>query len=90
MTALTWLKALIAAVLGAVLVTGCASAPPPPATPEPPATEQTAPEQPAQEPVQPSSRAWMDAELTDVSTGRTFKISDFKGRPVLLHAFAVW
>ncbi len=34
--------------------------------------------------------AWMDIELTDVATGQTFKISDFKGKPVMLESFAVW
>jgi len=33
---------------------------------------------------------WMDAELKDVRTGKTFKISDFKGKPVLMESFAVW
>ncbi len=33
---------------------------------------------------------WMDIELTDAATGQTFRISDFKGRPVLLESFAVW
>jgi thiol-disulfide isomerase/thioredoxin len=32
----------------------------------------------------------MDIELTDVATGQTFKISDFKGKPILLESFAVW
>ena len=34
--------------------------------------------------------AWMEIELTDVATGETFKISDFKGKPILLESFAVW
>ncbi len=34
--------------------------------------------------------AWMDIELTDVATGETFKIGDFKGKPILLESFAVW
>lgn len=38
----------------------------------------------------PATPAWMDIELTDVATGEIFKISDFKGRPVLLESFAVW
>ncbi len=38
----------------------------------------------------PAASAWMDIELTDVATGQTFKISDFKGKPVLLESFAVW
>jgi len=33
---------------------------------------------------------WRDYELTDVNTGETFKISDFKGTPILLESFAVW
>jgi len=90
MTALQGLKALITAMVGAALVTGCAPAPPV-TEPDPPAAEQPAAEAPpAEQPAQPASREWLDAELTDASTGRTFKISDFKGRPVLLHAFAVW
>ena len=38
----------------------------------------------------PAAGAWMDIELTDVATGQKFKISDFKGKPVLLESFAVW
>ena len=34
--------------------------------------------------------AWMNTELTDVATGKTFRISDFQGKPVLLESFAVW
>jgi len=34
--------------------------------------------------------AWMEIELTDVATGETFKVSDFKGKPILLESFAVW
>ncbi len=33
---------------------------------------------------------WMDMQLKDVATGNNFKISDFKGKPVLLESFAVW
>lgn len=33
---------------------------------------------------------WINAELKDVRTGETFRISDFKGKPVLLESFAVW
>jgi hypothetical protein len=38
----------------------------------------------------PSENAWMDVELTDVATGQKFKISDFKGKTVMLESFAVW
>ena len=33
---------------------------------------------------------WRDYELSDVSSGKSIKISDFKGKPVLLESFAVW
>jgi len=33
---------------------------------------------------------WMEFELKDINSGETFKISDFKGKPVLLESFAVW
>jgi thiol-disulfide isomerase/thioredoxin len=32
----------------------------------------------------------MDIELTDVATGQKFRISDFKGKTILLESFAVW
>ena len=41
-------------------------------------------------PAPPEAGAWMEIELTDVATGQKFKISDFKGKPVLLESFAVW
>lgn len=37
-----------------------------------------------------SELAWLQTELVDVQTGRTFRISDFKGKPVLVKSFAVW
>jgi thiol-disulfide isomerase/thioredoxin len=36
------------------------------------------------------SMDWRDVELTDSTTGETFRISDFEGKPVLLESFAVW
>lgn len=36
------------------------------------------------------SAAWQDVELTDVNTGSTFRISDYKGKPVLVETFAIW
>jgi len=60
-------------------VVGCQEqpAPTPAPTPTPAPSPATAPR-------------WMDIELTDVATGETFKISDFKGKPILLESFAVW
>jgi thiol-disulfide isomerase/thioredoxin len=33
---------------------------------------------------------WFNVELTDVNTGETFRIADFKGKVVLLETMAVW
>ena len=45
---------------------------------------------PTPAPIPTTAPAWMEIELTDVATGETFKISDFKGKPILLESFAVW
>ncbi|MEE9400259.1 MAG: redoxin family protein [Dehalococcoidales bacterium] len=45
---------------------------------------------PASTPAGPAASNWMDIELTDVATGQKFRISDFKGKPILLESFAVW
>jgi thiol-disulfide isomerase/thioredoxin len=37
-----------------------------------------------------SSNSWVNAQLTDVQTGRQFTLSDFKGKPVLVELMAVW
>ena len=70
---------LVIALAGLVLLGSCAQE----ATPAPTQT-------PAPVPAQPAAGTWMDMELTDITTGQTFKISDFKGKPVLLESFAVW
>lgn len=68
-------------LIAAIILSGCAQqAPPTPAPPTPP----TPPEDIIATP------AWMNIELTDVATGQKFKISDFKGKFVLLESFAVW
>jgi len=36
------------------------------------------------------SNTWLDIELKDVTTDETFKVSDFKGKPVLIESFAIW
>lgn len=43
----------------------------------------------AEEDMVPES-GWRDVEYKDVLTGETFKISDFKGTPLLVETFAVW
>ncbi len=63
-------------LLSVSLLLGCAQ----------PATAPT----PAPAPGQPVVRPWMDIELTDVTTGETFQISDFEGKTILLESFAVW
>jgi len=76
------MKQLILMIIVISLVLFCACAPTvaPPAPPTPP----TPPEDIIATP------AWMNIELTDVATGQKFKISDFKGKFVLLESFAVW
>ena len=37
-----------------------------------------------------SAQEWRDIELRDVISGETFRISDFKGKTILLETFAVW
>jgi thiol-disulfide isomerase/thioredoxin len=34
--------------------------------------------------------AWFNVEMTDVTTGKSFRISDFTGKVVLLDTMAVW
>jgi thiol-disulfide isomerase/thioredoxin len=41
-------------------------------------------------PIPVDTPEWMEIELTDVASGEIFKISDFKGKPILLESFAVW
>ena len=65
----------IAILAGILFMSGCAQ--------QTPATQTTG--QPS-----PGVNTWMEIELTDVATGETFKISDFKGKPILLESFAVW
>lgn len=67
----------VTALIGIVFVSGCAQAP----------TVQ-APSASSENII--ATPAWMDIELTDVATGQKFKISDFKGKPILLESFAVW
>jgi thiol-disulfide isomerase/thioredoxin len=33
---------------------------------------------------------WKEISIRDVRTGNDFKISDFKGKPILVESFAVW
>lgn len=84
----TWIVSLsLAAVF---VLSGCApgrmvTAPQP--DPEPPSAISS---ETQGQGAQSSSIAWLDTPLTDAVTGKQFRLSDFKGRPVLLHAFAVW
>ena len=90
--------AMVIVLAGAVLMSGCAQSVPEPTpmpSPEPMPTPMPSPEpmptpQPSPEPSPAGAGDWMDIELTDVTTGETFKISDFKGQPILLESFAVW
>jgi len=33
---------------------------------------------------------WMNVELKNIADGKTFKVSDFIGKPIFLESFAVW
>ena len=74
------INVLVVLIVLSVVLNGCAQPmPTPPPIPAPTPASTT-----------PAAGAWMDMELTDVATGQKFKISDFKGKPVLLESFAVW
>lgn len=79
----------------AVAVGGCAaprtSAPTAPVEPAAPDNEPSGTANPDAEPAPQSGvAAWSRVVLTDAVTGERFRLSDLKGEPVLLHAFAVW
>lgn len=84
----TWIASL--SLVALFVVSGCApdrvaTAPQP--TPTAPSAIST--ETPGE--AAPSvSIAWLETPLTDAVTGKQFRLSDYKGKPVLLHAFAVW
>lgn len=95
MNRITTLGVLLASAL---LATACAAPPadtPVAETPSTPATESApttgdpAPKPPPEPPAK-AKYVWLDTELTDAVSGKEFALSDFKGRPVLLHPFAVW
>ncbi len=87
------LSAMVA--LGILMLAGCApevaeDPVAPPVDPSPTVEETpSAPGEPADEPVA-SAFPWLDVELEDVQTGERFRISDFRGQPVLVKSFAVW
>ncbi len=39
---------------------------------------------------QPSQEGWLDIPLKDINSGKSFKLSDFAGKSVLLESFGVW
>lgn len=90
------MSVLVGAVLTvAVLLGGCAtpqaSAPTTPAEPAAPDDGAPGAAEPDAEPAPQSGvAAWSRVVLTDAVTGDRFRLSDLKGEPVLLHAFAVW
>lgn len=81
---------LIAALL-ATATTACspaATAPSPSDDTSAPVVEQPAPPMTQDEQGQPEGI--YAVELTDVVSGESFRLADLKGRPVLLHPFAMW
>lgn len=84
----TWIASI--SLVALFVVSGCApdrvvTAPQPSPVP-PSATSTEAPVEAAPA----ASIAWLDTPLTDAVTGKQFRLSDYKGKPVLLHAFAAW
>ena len=81
----------LTATLIAMATTGCtpATTTPPSGDTSPPAAEQPAP--PASAPEETEQPEGIYAiELTDVVSGETFTLADLKGKPILLHPFAMW
>jgi thiol-disulfide isomerase/thioredoxin len=74
----------------ALILSACAASEPPiqeaAATQQPTATEEPATPEPTATPLP----EWFHIELTDVTTGEVFTISDFAGQVVLLEAMAQW
>lgn len=62
-----------------IAVAGCAT---PAASASPP--------DPTASTASPSTPAWFDIEMTDVTTGQPFRINDFAGKVVLVEAMAEW
>jgi thiol-disulfide isomerase/thioredoxin len=53
-------------------------------------SEESMPKETPGEEAMVENPAWFGAALTDVRTGQTFSIQDFKGRVILVEAMAVW
>jgi hypothetical protein len=89
----TALFALLAIALALSMLAGCLAAESEPDVSEPDVPPETpAPdEQGSTDGEQATEQfAWADIELTDVLTGETFRIADFRGKPVIVKTFAVW
>ena len=71
---------ILAVLLGVIIITSSGSC----------TSDRTVSPTPTLAPSPATAPAWMEIELTDVATGETFKIGDFKGKPILLESFAVW
>tara|TARA_Y100000034_G_C6720267_1_gene318628 strand:+ start:161 stop:733 length:573 start_codon:yes stop_codon:yes gene_type:complete len=73
-------------IFALIFIVGCSSSQP--VQTGTPTVETNTPSTENSPPITPP--AWMDIELKDIKTGNNFKISDFKGKNVLLESFAVW
>ncbi len=88
------LLAMLATLLLSVALVGCApEVPQSPGSGQPgtgqPDAEQPATDGPAAEPAAEATGIYA-VELTDVVSGDVFTLADLKGKPVLLHPFAMW
>jgi len=75
-------------ILVFVLVVSACAPVQPVSIPEPQKAANTPEAQPGNTPLPPP--AWLSIELTDVATGKTFTINDFKGKVVLVESMAIW
>ena len=80
------MKKILLLLLILVLVVGCTEQFKKGGTP----LSDNGPEEIEESPTQEVKSNWQDIPLKDVATQKTFKISDFRGKPVLLESFAVW
>ena len=75
---------LTALIILAGLLTACGAAPI--------TTPDVTPQKPSAAALPTSTRdiTWVQADLSNARTGQTFKVTDFKGKVVLLEAMAIW
>jgi hypothetical protein len=93
---LSWIASI--SLVALFVASGCApdrvvTAPTPSPTPPAASSTEASPEAATEAPPEAapaSAIAWLDTPLTNTVTGKEFRLSDYKGKTVLLHPFAAW